>query len=91
MKGMMMIMETVENNDKHKYILKQWIVFLRGLIGYSNSGYPVLFADSPLAPPSKRHQTRLNFKQNGFPVCCHNKQRNFTNDKDNNAVTTIKL
>ena len=85
-----MIMAIVENNDKYKYILKHWIVFLCALIGYSNLGHSVLFTDSPLAPPSERHQTRLNCEQNGFLVCCRNKQRNFTNDNDNNAVTTIK-
>ena len=29
--------------------------FLRALIGYSNSGYLVLFTDSPPVPPSERH------------------------------------
>ena len=90
MKREKMIMEIVENNDKYKYILKHWIVFLCALIGYSNLGHPVLYTDSPPAPPSERHQTRLNCEQNGFLVCCRNKQRNFTNDNDNNAVTTIK-
>ena len=32
--------------------------FSRALIGYSNSGHPVLFADSPPAPRSERRNTR---------------------------------
>ena len=62
MKGVKMITEIVENNDKYKYILKQWIVFLCALIGYSNLGYPVLFTDSPPAPPSEQHQSHLRAK-----------------------------
>ena len=60
MKGVKMIMVIVENNDKH--ILKQWIVFLCALIGYSNSRYPVLFTDSPPAPPSEQRQSHLRAK-----------------------------
>ena len=37
-----------------------------------------LFSDSPPVPPSERHQTRVSFEQNAFPVCCRNKKRNFT-------------
>ena len=53
-------------------------VFLRALIGYSISEYPALFTDSPPVPPSERRQTRVKCEQNVFPVCCRNKQRNFT-------------
>ena len=52
--------------------------FPRTLICYSTSEYPLLLTDSPPVPPSKRPQTRLSYEQNGFPVCCRNKQRNFT-------------
>ena len=38
--------------------------------------YPVLFTDSSPAPPSERRQTHVSYEQNGFPVCCRNKQRN---------------
>ena len=38
------------------------------VIGYSKSGYPVLFTDSPLAPPNGRRQTRVSYEQNGFPI-----------------------
>ena len=41
-------------------------------IGYS--GYPVLFTDSSPAPPNKRRQTCVSYKQNGFPICHHKKQ-----------------
>ena len=41
---------------------------MRAPIGYSKSGYPVLFTDSPLAPPNGRRQTRVSYEQNGFPV-----------------------
>ena len=42
---------------------------MRALIGYSKSGYPVLFTDSPLAPPPNgRRQTRVSYEQNGFQV-----------------------
>ena len=47
--------------------------FSRALIHYSISGYPVLFTDSPPAPPiaSERRQTRVvRYEQNRFPVCC---------------------
>ena len=37
-----------------------------------------LFTDSPPVPPSERRQTRVKCEQNVFPVCCRNKQRNFT-------------
>ena len=46
------------------YILKQWIVFSRALIGYSKSGCPVLFTVSPPIPPSERRQTRVTYEQN---------------------------
>ena len=55
--------------------------FLRPLIGYSKSGYPVLFTDWPPAPPNERRQTRIGYEQNGFPLCCRNKERNFTNNQ----------
>ena len=42
-------------------------MFSLALIGYSTSGYPVLFTDSPPAPPSERRQTRISYEQNGFP------------------------
>ena len=45
------------------------------------TGYPVLFSGSPPAPPSERRQTRVSYEQNGFPVCCRNKQRNLTNNQ----------
>ena len=47
-------------------------MFLRALIGYSISEYPVLFTDSPPVPPNERRQTRVNYEQNGFPVCYRN-------------------
>ena len=37
--------------------------FSRALIGYSNSGYPVLFI-------SERCQILIGYEQNGFPVGC---------------------
>ena len=40
-----------------------------------------LFTDSPPVPPSKRRQSRVSFEQNVFPVCCRNKQRNFTTNQ----------
>ena len=40
--------------------------------------YPAVFTDSPPVPPSERRQTRVSCEQNAFPVCCRNKQRNFT-------------
>ena len=54
-------------------VLKQWIAFSHVLIGCSNMGYPVLFT-------FERRRTRISYEQNGFPVCCYNKQRNFTNN-----------
>ena len=30
---------------------------------------------------SKQCQTCVRFKQSSFPVCCHNRQRNFTNNQ----------
>ena len=51
--------------------------FSRALIGYSKLQYPVLFTDSPSAPLSVWRQTRVSYEQNGFQVCCHNKQRKF--------------
>ena len=30
---------------------------------------------------SERCQTCVHFKQSSFPVCCHNRQRNFTNNQ----------
>ena len=56
-------------------------VFSRALIGCSISEYPALFTDSPPVPPSERRQTRVSYEQNGLPVCCRNKQRNFTNNQ----------
>ena len=38
--------------------LKQWIVFLHALIGYSNLGYAVLFT-------SKSNQTHASYQKNG--------------------------
>ena len=32
-------------------------------------------------PPSERRQTRVSCEQNAFPVCCRNKQRNFTTNQ----------
>ena len=49
--------------------------------GYSVSEYTALFTDSPPVPPSERRQTRVSFVQNAFPVCCRNKQRNFTTNQ----------
>ena len=40
-----------------------------------------LFTDSPPVPPSERRQTRLSYEQNGFPVGCSNKPKNFTNNR----------
>ena len=40
-----------------------------------------LFTDSPPVPPSERRQSRVSFDQNVFPVCCRNKQRNFTTNQ----------
>ena len=40
---------------------------LRTLIGYLKSGHPVLFTDSPPAPPSEQRQTRVSYEKNGFP------------------------
>ena len=37
----------------------------------------MLFTDSPPAPLSKGRQTGVSYEQNGFLVCCRNKQRNF--------------
>ena len=53
-------------------------VFSRALIGYSISEYFALFTNSPPVPPSERRQTRASCEQNASPVCCRNKQRNFT-------------
>ena len=45
------------------------------LIGCSKMGYPVLFTDSPPAPPSQQHQTHVSYEQNelkwlfGFLLC----------------------
>ena len=62
-----------------KYILKQWTVFSRALIGYSTSGYPVLLTVSPPVPPSERRQIRVSYEQNGFPrFSAIPYQRNFT-------------
>ena len=47
----------------------------------SISEYPVLFTDSPSVPPSEQRQTLVSYEQNGFPVCCRNKLRNFTNNQ----------
>ena len=55
--------------------------FLRALIGFSVSEYPVRFTDSSAVPPSERRQTCGSYEENGFPVCCRNKQRNFTNNE----------
>ena len=41
-------------------------VFSRALIGYSIREYPALFIDLPPVP---------------LPVCCRNKQRNFTTNQ----------
>ena len=45
------------------------------------SEYPALFTDPPPVPTSEKCQTRTSFEQNAFPVCCHNKQRNFTTNQ----------
>ena len=37
--------------------------FSRALIGYSESGYPVLFTNSSAAPPSERKLSRINLFQ----------------------------
>ena len=50
-------------------------MFSSALIGYSNSGYPVLFTVTPPAPPSERRQTRVSYEQNRFSVYCR-KQTN---------------
>ena len=42
---------------------------------------PCLFTDSPPVPPGERRQTRVSYEQNGFPVCCRNKQRKFTDNQ----------
>ena len=45
-------------------MLKQWIVFfVHSGNGYSKSGYPVLFTDSPPSPLSERRQTRISYEQ----------------------------
>ena len=62
--------------------------FSRALIGYSTSGYPVLFTDSPPAPPSERRQTRVRYEQNGFPVYRRSKRTNFTNNQTNCSRNT---
>ena len=72
--------EIIFLNNLVYYILKQWIVFFCTLIGYSMSEHPALFTDSLPVPPSKRHQTHVSCEQNPFPLCCHNKQKNFTNN-----------
>ena len=54
---------------------------MHALIGYSISEYPALFSDPPPVPTSEKCQTRTSFEQNAFPVCCHNKQRNFTTNQ----------
>ena len=46
---------------------------------------------SPPDPPSERRQTRVSYKQNGFPVCCRNKQRNFTNNQTSCPRNTNKV
>ena len=51
------------------------------LVVAQTANYLVLFTHSPPAPPSERRQTRASYELNGFPVCCRNKQRNFTNDQ----------
>ena len=61
-------------------VLKQWIVFFARSIWLLNQ-YPTPFTDSPRVPPSERHQTRVSYEQNCFPVCCRIKQRNFTNNR----------
>ena len=50
----------------------------------------MLFTDSPPVPPSKRRQTRVSHEQNGFPVCCRNKQRNFINNHASCSKNTRK-
>ena len=59
----------------------QATTFSRALTGYPIGDYPALFTDSSPVPPSKRRQTRVNFEQNAYPVCCRNKQRNFTTNQ----------
>ena len=54
----------------------------------------MLFTDSPPVPPNKLYQTRVSYEQNGFPICCRNKQRNFTNKlfpKYTKKVTKVGL
>ena len=60
-----------------KHILKEWTVFLRALIGFSTSGYPVLITVSPPVPPSEPRQTRVSYEQNAWlpSVCFHNKPK----------------
>ena len=61
--------------------LANLLCFLHTLIGYSISEYPALFTDSPPVPPSERRQTHVSCEQNAFPVCCLDKQRNFTTNQ----------
>ena len=46
--------------------------------------------DSPPVPPSERRQTRVSCEQNAFPVCCRNKQRNFTTNQARCSRNTRK-
>ena len=62
---------------------------MRALIGYSKSGYPVLFTDSPLAPPNGRRQTRVSYEQNGFPVYSFIAVTNKVISQNNQAVPEI--
>ena len=47
-----------------------------------------LFTDSPPVPLSERRQTHLSYKQNGFPFCYRNKQKNFTNNQTSCSLNT---
>ena len=42
------------------------------------SEYSAPFTNSPPVPSSERRQTRVSCERIAFPVCCRNKQRNFT-------------
>ena len=68
-------------DDLFHISLTQWIVFFALSVWLLNQWIYCTITDSLPLPPSERHQTRVSCEQNAFPVCCRNKQRNFTTNE----------
>ena len=51
----------------------------------------MLFTDSPPIPPNKLYQTGVSYEQNGFPICCRNKQRSKLFPKYTKKLTKVGL